>query len=92
MSVVANWRQLLAHLVPKRLKPLFPGAAGSNSLACYKMGSGAFAAGAVSNDLTLVFKTGSLQAGNVVPARSIHRDQFQADLAATRTLWSVDET
>jgi hypothetical protein len=45
MSVVANWRHLLAHLIPKRLKPLFPGAAGPNSLTCYKMGTGPNAAG-----------------------------------------------
>lgn len=28
MSVVAHWRDLLAHLVPKRLVPRFPGACG----------------------------------------------------------------
>jgi hypothetical protein len=42
--------------------------------------------------LSLVLKQESSQAGNVVPAQSVHRDQFQADLAATRNQWSVDET
>jgi hypothetical protein len=92
MSVAANWRDLLAHLVPKRLRPLFPGAAGANSLTCYKMGSGAFAAGAFTDDLDLHPKKGNLRAGNIVPQRSVHRDQFQADLAATRSQWAADET
>ena len=41
MSVVENWRNLLPHLVPKRLKPIFSGAAGSNKLACFRFGEGA---------------------------------------------------
>ena len=92
MSVAANWRHLLAHLIPKRLKPLFPGAVGANSLTCYRMGAGAFVAGAVNSDLNLILKPGNLQAGNVVPAQSMHRDQFLAHLAATRSEWSADET
>ena len=92
MSVAANWRHLLAHLIPKRLKPLFPGAAGSNALTCYKMGTGAFVTGGLNVDLNLVLKQGSLRTGNVVPAQSVHRDQFQAHLAGTRPEWSPDET
>ena len=92
MSVVDNWRHLLAHLVPKRLKHLFPGAAGSNALTCYKLGTGAFTASVINADLNLVVKPGSTQAGNIVPAQSVHCDQFQADLAATRSQWTVDET
>jgi hypothetical protein len=30
MSVVDNWRSLLPHLIPKRLKSVFAGATGSN--------------------------------------------------------------
>lgn len=92
MSVVANWRHLLAHLIPKRLKPIFPGAAGSDSLTCYKMGDGAFTSGDVSDDLRMVLKHGNHQAGNVIPAQSVHYDQFQRHLAATRDRWSPDET
>ena len=91
MSVAAKWRHLLPHLVPKRLRPLFPGAAGSNALTCYKMGTGAFAAGGLHIDLNLVLKQGSPHTGNVVPARSVHRDQCQAHLAATRPGWTPDE-
>ena len=91
MSVAENWRHLLPHLIPKRLKPLSPGAAGPNSIACFKMGAGAFAACAVNIDLYLALKPGTLQHGNIVPARAVHRDQFQASLAATRSEWSIDE-
>src|SRR5262245_45755118 len=59
LSVAANWRDLLPHLIPKRLKPLSPDAAGPNTLTCYKMGTGVFAAGTVSNDLNLVLKHGN---------------------------------
>lgn len=92
LSVVANGRRLPGHLIPKRLRALFPGAAGPNTLACYKIGTGVFAPGVVSNALTLVLKAGNPQAGNIVPNQSVHRDQFQADLAATRDQWMVDET
>jgi hypothetical protein len=91
MSVAANWRNLLAHLIPKRLRPHFPGAVGSDLLSCYKMGAGTFVAGAVSADLDLLLKPGTLTAGIVAPTQSVHRDQFQADLAATRNQWSIDE-
>jgi hypothetical protein len=56
------------------------------------MGTGAFAAGGLNMDLNLVLKQGSPYTGNVVPAQSVHRDQFQAHLAATRPEWSPDET
>jgi hypothetical protein len=92
MSVVANWRKLLAHFIPKRLLPLFPGAAGPNSLSCYKMGDGGFSAGSVNTDLSLVLKQGNLHGGNVVPTKGVHRNTFQTDLAATRNQWAVDET
>lgn len=92
LSVAADWRELLPHLIPRRLKSLSPDASGANTLACYRMGSGAFAAGAVNNDLSLVLKQGNSQAGNIVPNQSVHRDRFQALLAATRNEWTVDET
>ncbi|HTU89487.1 MAG TPA: hypothetical protein VMF69_05265 [Gemmataceae bacterium] len=92
LSVAANWRKLPGYLIPKCLRTLFPGAAGPNTLACYKMGTGVFAPAAVSNALTLVLKKGNPQSGNIVPNQSVHRDQFQADLAAIRDQWTVDET
>jgi hypothetical protein len=92
MSVSENWRDLLPHLVPKRLRPLFPGAAGSNTQACWKMGTGAFAPGPLTDDLELVLKVNSTRNGNVVPARLAPLADFQAHLAATRQSWAVDET
>lgn len=92
LSVAANWRYLLPHLIPKRLVALSPGATGSNALVCYRMGTGVFASGPVTNALSLVLKSGNPQAGNIVPNQSVHRDQFQADLATTRDQWTVDET
>ena len=46
----------------------------------------------VNPELNLILKQGNNQRGNVVPAQGVHRDQFQTDLAATRTSWSKDET
>ena len=92
LSVAENWRHLLSHLIPKRLKTLFPGAAGPDTLTCYRMGTGGFATGAVSDDLDLVLKSRNPRAGNLVPSRMMHRDQFQAALAATRNEWTIDET
>ncbi len=93
MSVVANWRHLLPHLIPKRLRDLnlCTDASGSNSLCCWTMGSGSFAAGPINDSLGLGLKPGNLLAGNVVPASSIPLQEFQTHLAATREQWVIDE-
>ena len=92
MSVVENWRNLLPHLVPKRLKPIFSGAAGSNKLACFRFGEGAFSPGPLNDRLSLLLKGHDARAGNVVPAQPISQIEFQEALAATRAGWNVDET
>jgi hypothetical protein len=92
MSVAENWRGLLPHLIPKRLKPSFSGAAGSNSLACFRLGQGPFAPGPVNAQLSLIVKEHDPHAGNVVPARAVPERQFRGDLAATRGDWIIDET
>ena len=92
MSVAENWRDLLPHLVPKRLKPIFPGATGSNSLACFRTGQGPFSAGPLNDRVSLVLKRHDAHAGNVVPVPSVAERQFQDDLAATRGEWILDET
>src|SRR4051812_5277557 len=91
MSVAEHWRYLLGHLVPKRLVPIFPGAAGSNSLTCYKLGSGSFAGAPLKNELIVVLKTHDHHAGIVAPSQSVPIQQFQAALAAMRTQWQPDE-
>ena len=94
MSVAENWRRLLPHLIPKRLKEqgLSADASGSNALACWTMGSGLFAAGAINEALCLVLKPGNPQSGNVAPIASISLRDFQDLLAVTRPLSVVDET
>ena len=91
MSVSEHWRHLPGHLVPKRMKLNFPAATGSNSLACFMMGAGAFVEEDVSTDLRLVIKPGNPHGGNVTPKQQIHIDNFQAALAATRDDWEIDE-
>ena len=92
MSVAENWRYLLPHLVPKRLVPILPGAVGSNQLSCFKMGEGPFQAGSICSGLILVLKTHDPHAGNVVPSQLIPLQDYQGQLAATRSEWSIDET
>ena len=91
MSVAAKWRGLLPHLIPKRLKPIFPSATGSNTLACFRFGQGAFLAGPLNARLSLVLKTHDTYAGNVVPTQSTPESQFQIELAATQGEWTIDE-
>lgn len=92
MSVAEHWRYMLGHLVPKRLTPVCPGATGSNSLACYKLGTGAFAEAPLNDELAVALKRHDAHSGNVVPTQSVPIQQFQAALAATRTQWQRDET
>jgi hypothetical protein len=91
MSVAANWRYLLPHLVPKRLRPTVAGAVGSNQLACFKLGDGPFQQGSINSRLILVLKGHDPRAGNVVPSQLKPAKEFQDDLAATRADWSIDE-
>jgi len=92
MSVAENWRRLPPHLVPKRLKPIFPGASGSNNVGCYRFGQDPFLPGLLNTRLALVLKGNDPHAGNVVPARSVREREFQDALAATRDEWTIDET
>lgn len=92
MSVAENWRRLLPHLVPKRLKSIFPGASGSNNVACFCFGHGPFSPGTLNAGLALALKEHDTTAGNVVPVRSVREREFQDELAATRGEWAVNET
>lgn len=92
MSVAANWRNLLPHLIPARLSAMVPKARGADDLKCFRVGDGPFAPGVIANGLELVLKPGETDLGNMVPSAAVTVSQFQADLAATRTQWVVDET
>jgi hypothetical protein len=92
MSVAENWRWMLPHLIPKRLKSVYPSAAGSNTLACFRFGQGPFALEQLNARLSVVLKEQNARAGNVVPIHLENIRQFQDELAATRSEWVIDET
>jgi hypothetical protein len=92
MSVARHWRELPRHRIPKRLKTGQKGGLGPNADFCWKLGDGPFTAAPVAAGLELVLKPHDPTKGNVVPDQQIPLAQFQANLAATRNLWVVDET
>lgn len=90
MSVAPNWRDININRIPKRLRPLLPGAAGSNTWFCFRTGDGPFQQGAFATGLTL--EPDSATHGVVAPAQIVPLASYEADLAATRPDWEVDET
>lgn len=88
-SVAPRWRDQPIFLIPKRLVDKFPGARGSSSLHCFAMGDGGFQDGKISEDLALVVDNATH--GVVVPELLVSVDRYQADLAATRDDWNLDE-
>jgi len=90
MSVAPNWRKINRNRIPKRLRAILPGAAGSNSTFCFRTGEGAFVKGAFANGLTL--EPDSATHGNVAPAQAVPLAAYEGDLAATRPDWQEDET
>jgi hypothetical protein len=87
MSVSPAWRQLNIFRIPKRLGV---GGQGSNSTFCFRTGSGGFQQGAFAAGLELL--PDSPTHGVVRPAQSVPLVQYEADLAATRAGWQIDET
>ena len=66
-----------------------PDAIGSPQLRCFTMGGGPFQDGPVADGLDL--KRDTAKHGVIVPRSFAPLDRFQADLAATRDLWSIEE-
>ncbi len=92
MSVVSAWRLLLPHLIPRRLRPLVPHAAGTNALVCWRMDDGTFVAGPLAPGL--FFRPDPWDPhrhGFVEPEREMDLGDYQAALAATVELWVMDE-
>ena len=89
MSVSPNWRDINVNRIPKRLRPIVPGASGSNNTSCFLTGIGPFVQGPFANGLTLEPDTATH--GNVTPAAVISIAMYEADLAATRSDWVEDE-
>ena len=90
MSVAPNWRDINFSYIPRRLRPLFPGAVGNNNKRCFRYGNGAFAQGAFANGLTL--EPDNAIHGNVAPAQAVPLATYQRDIAATQADWVEDET
>ncbi len=90
MSVAPNWRDINVNRIPKRLRPIMPGANGSNNTFCFRTGDGAFGQGVFANGLTL--EPDSATHGNVAPAQVVPFATYEADIAATRPAWQEDET
>lgn len=94
MSVRSNWRQLPLHLIPRRLNSVTTGiteATGSNALHCWRFGEGDFADDIISGSLCLRVDNPSGGHGVVEPIDAMHIDEFQSQLATTRSDWTIDE-
>lgn len=90
MSVAPDWRDLPKHRIPIRLKAEVPNATGNPNLVCFRMGQGPFRDGPVSDGLELlVDRPGH---GVVAPRGLVPLDRYQDHLAATRDLWTIDES
>ncbi len=90
MSVAPNWRDININRIPKRLRSIMKGAGGSNNTFCFRLGSGPFQQGSFANGLTL--EPDSATHANVAPAQVVALATYEADIAATRPDWQVDET
>ena len=90
MSVAPNWRDISRNRIPKRLRPVVPGARGSNNTFCFRTGDGPFLQGPFANGLTL--EPDSAKHGNVTPAIVVPLATYEGDIAATRQDWQEDET
>jgi hypothetical protein len=90
MSVAPAWRKLPTHLISRRLRPKFPGAAGKkDDIYCFTLGEGPFSDGPIA--LCLDLKVDRPNHGLVVPHDLVPLDQYQTDLANTRHGWIIDE-
>jgi hypothetical protein len=93
LSVSADWRTLPGHLIPEHLNDGMNGARGKN-MAVYVHGSNSdqFVEGNVAPGLELIFKRRNPSAGVVRPVATVPLSRYQADLAATRPNWVIDES
>jgi hypothetical protein len=85
MSVFASWKDISPRRIPKRL-----GGQGSNGTAVFTFGSGTFQQAVFANRLELL--PDSTTHGVIRPMHLVSLTQYEADLAATRNEWRIDET
>jgi hypothetical protein len=91
MSVAPSWRNLPEIRIPTRLRDkgvLF--ARGKDADACWKLGEGAFEAGAIADGLVL--RPDRPDHGIVEPMHTEPLPQYISDLVATRDMWEIDES
>lgn len=88
MSVSPAWRDLPPHRIPKRLRAICPKAAGNNGMECWRLGSGPFESGSITDRLHL--RVDSQTHGLVEPATMMSLDEYQDALAETVDDWSID--
>jgi hypothetical protein len=93
MSVAPEWRNLDFTRIPKRLRPLVPGATGPNSSSCFTMGTGPFQRDAIANGLELIPDQGPAPVahGVIAPVQVTPLADYQTDLANTRAACQIDE-
>jgi hypothetical protein len=88
MSVAPQPADLPYHRMPRRHKGQFPRASGSNNLAVWHMGEGAFGAGGIADQLVLrPDPERPAVHGFVEPAMRMSCADYQAALAASRDVW-----
>src|SRR5258708_336634 len=79
MSVAPGWRYLKITRIPKRLRPIVPGAKGPNSTSCFTVGVGPFQNGVVANGLELIPDQGQIPVhGVIAPVQVVPFAQYQA--------------
>lgn len=96
MSVSPSLNSLPEHRLPRRLQARgFRKARGNNRAFCFRMGSGPFVRSEIAHGLILLpdepDELGNVRHGIIAPTTSRHVDDLQADLAATRDRWVIDE-
>jgi hypothetical protein len=89
MSVAPSLRQLPSYRVPMRLRHLVRGARGNDQHRVWSMGEGDFTEVPVAPGLQL--RPDSEAHGVIEPSEPMALMAYEAALAATRNLWSVDE-
>lgn len=77
-------------LVPERLHPRVPGAAGPNSLRVFRIGDGRFEKGTLAE--LVVLEPDIDDHGTVQPAASMLFDDFKSAVIATRPMWRDGES
>ncbi len=89
LSVAPHWKDLPPFLIPRRLKGLYTAARGSDRLACFRLGYVPFANRELDDDLTL--RVENSDHAIIEPKCAVQIAVFQAALAATMEMWTIDE-